>query len=227
MNILLLLVLANGLMPPAQQTALVQKYCSVCHTDAVKNGGLSLQHYDAATPNPPLAAMLLTKLNGGAMGAAGLPIPNKPTQDAWIAATSAQSEHAGDWNVIHASVLTASVVRDVPTRKPALYRLTLTCDTESHRGEIQLTWSPQPQTDRTFFVSADGAPAIGHRLEGREEKMGNGAIAATGLAAAKLNTPFAEKSLTVTGLFPGEKTVFPLAGLDPATRKQLGVCLNH
>ena len=177
----------------------------------MKNGGLSLQHYDAATPNPPLAAMLLTKLNGGAMGAAGLPIPNKPTQDAWIAATSAQSEHASDWNVIHASVLTASVVRDVPTRKPALYRLTLTCDTESHRGEIQLTWSPQPPNrPHVFCLRSIGAPAIGHRLEGREEKMGNGAIAATGLAAAKLNTPFAEKSLTVTGLFPGEKTVFPV-----------------
>jgi hypothetical protein len=34
--------------PAAQQNALVQRYCAVCHTDAAKNGGLSLEHFDAA-----------------------------------------------------------------------------------------------------------------------------------------------------------------------------------
>ena len=58
-------------MPAAEQNALVMKYCAVCHTDAAMNGGLSLQHYDAAKRNPGLAAIMLTKLNNGAMGAAG------------------------------------------------------------------------------------------------------------------------------------------------------------
>ncbi len=58
-------------MPAAEQNALVKKYCAVCHTDAVRNGGLSLEHYDAAKRDPALAAMMLSKLNGGAMGAAG------------------------------------------------------------------------------------------------------------------------------------------------------------
>ncbi len=53
---------------PGQQNPLVQKYCAVCHTDAVKNGGLSLEHYDAEDANPALAAMLLIKLKGGATG---------------------------------------------------------------------------------------------------------------------------------------------------------------
>jgi hypothetical protein len=35
------------------------------------NGGLSLEHYDAAKRDPTLAAMILSKLNNGAMGAAG------------------------------------------------------------------------------------------------------------------------------------------------------------
>ena len=36
-------------MPTAEQNALVKQYCAVCHSDATKNGGLSLlQHYDAA-----------------------------------------------------------------------------------------------------------------------------------------------------------------------------------
>jgi hypothetical protein len=38
-------------MPVAQQNALVQKYCAVCHTDVHRNGGLSLQHFDAAHPS--------------------------------------------------------------------------------------------------------------------------------------------------------------------------------
>src|SRR5450432_2117870 len=32
---------ASDAMPVEQQNALVQKYCAVCHTDAVRNGGLS------------------------------------------------------------------------------------------------------------------------------------------------------------------------------------------
>jgi cytochrome c551/c552 len=56
---------AAELMPPAQQNALVQKYCAVCHTDAVKNGGLSLEHFDAAHAAPSLTAMLLSKVTGG------------------------------------------------------------------------------------------------------------------------------------------------------------------
>ena len=70
------------LMPAAQQNGLIQKYCAVCHTDAAKNGGLSLQHYDAAAGDPALAAMLLSKLQNGAMGAAGAGVPDKPTQAA-------------------------------------------------------------------------------------------------------------------------------------------------
>src|SRR5947207_6248033 len=58
---------AAELMPPAQQNALVQRYCAVCHTDAAKNGGLSLEHFDAAQAPPSLTAMLLSKLTGGVL----------------------------------------------------------------------------------------------------------------------------------------------------------------
>jgi hypothetical protein len=46
-------------MPPQQQNALVRKYCATRHADAARNGGLSLEHYDAARVNQALAAMLL------------------------------------------------------------------------------------------------------------------------------------------------------------------------
>ena len=224
------------LMSPAQQNALTQKYCAVCHTDAAKNGGLSLEHYDAAYANPQLAAMLLSKLQGGAMGAAGLGIPDKATRDAWVAATTAQAERADEWTVIHAEasesqapLLIASIVRYVAPRKPEagmpLYRLILACNVASHQGEIQLAWSPEAQTNRTFSVSADGRQAISQQLQGREEQMGNGSAGIAGLAAATLSAPLPQETLTITDLFPGETIVFPLGDLDQAARQQLAVCL--
>src|SRR3954453_7030042 len=86
-------------MPPAQQNALVKQYCAVCHTDAAMNGGLSLQHYDAAKRDPALAAMILTKLNNGAMGAAGKGMPDKASQQAWLDSTREQAVGASEWFV--------------------------------------------------------------------------------------------------------------------------------
>jgi hypothetical protein len=99
----------------------VQKCCAVCHTDAAKNGGLSLEHFDASQVAPSLTAILLSKLTGGVllktvreapsnasaaafidkkmrsgtMGAAGIPIPDKATIDALIHAFAVES--AGPW----------------------------------------------------------------------------------------------------------------------------------
>src|SRR4051812_30485755 len=84
-------------MPTAQQNGLVQMYCAVCHTDAARNGGLTLQHFDAAQAPPDLIAMLLSKLNSGAMGAAGIPVPDKATEQAFKDALSAESAGAQDW----------------------------------------------------------------------------------------------------------------------------------
>ena len=77
-----------------------------------------------------------------------------------------------------------------------VYRLTLMCNIDSHDRAIQLTWSPEPQTDRTFSVSVDGNAGIPHELKGREENMGNGTTGTTGLApVAMLNAPLPEQTL--------------------------------
>ena len=223
-------------MPAAQQTSLVQKYCAVCHTDATKNGGLSLQHYDASRPDPQLAAMLLSKLRNGAMGAAGLGIPDPVTRGAWVATTVEQAAGASRWNTIRSdahgskdAIVVASIVREVAARAGStdlpVYRLALTCKPTSREGEIQLTWSPAPQTGRTFYVSADGEAGIPQRLDGREDKMGNGAALSTGLASTKLNTPLPGTTLTIRDLFPGETVVFPVGELGQEDRRQLAVCL--
>ena len=149
-------------MPPAEQNALVKKYCAVCHTDAALNGGLSLQHYDAARRDPGLAAMILSKLNNGAMGAAGSGVPDKGSQQAWLDSTKEQAAGAMQWFVSREDgQVAASIVRDVPPRKlestdvPA-YRLRMVCNASTGVGEIQLTWAPQPQTGRTMLASVDG-----------------------------------------------------------------------
>jgi hypothetical protein len=113
---------AAGLMPATEQNALVAKYCAVCHTEASNNGGLSLEHFDAAQAPPSLTATMLSKLTGGvsleiareagadadatalvnrkmktrAIGAAGIPIPDKATIDAWIHAFAVESATAGE-----------------------------------------------------------------------------------------------------------------------------------
>src|SRR5271170_536036 len=102
---------ATGAMPASQQNAVVQKYCAVCHNDAHLNGGLSLEHFDAAHADPSVAAMIVSKLTGlslekvsaaqadpavaatlagmmktGAMGAAGIAVPDMTTQQALVIA---------------------------------------------------------------------------------------------------------------------------------------------
>jgi len=115
---------AAEMMPAAQQNAVVQKYCGVCHSDALMYGGLSVEHFDAARPEPSLAAMLVSKLTSGqsprvvnaalqgpnskatildfmktgAMGAAGKGVPDESTQVALVKTLSAEAAGAEQWD---------------------------------------------------------------------------------------------------------------------------------
>ena len=222
-------------MPAVEQNALVEKYCVVCHTDAAKNGGLSLQHYDAAKRDPALAAMLLSKLNNGAMGAAGNGIPDKAAQQAWVESTKEQAAGAKEWFVSREdSVVFASVVREVPPRKPGstdfpIYRVRIACDATTGAGEIELTWSPQPQTGRTMTASVDGNSPVEYRIDG-EESMSNRGTTTTGHASVLLSSgksgrlPLANQSLTVRELFPAETVEFTFADLDRKVNSELRKC---
>lgn len=220
-------------MPAQEQNALVKKYCAVCHTDAAMNGGLSLQHYDAAKRDPALARMILSKLNAGAMGAAGNGVPDKAAQGAWLASTREQAAGAREWFISREDgVISASTVREVPPRGPdvadsPVYRVKITCHIVSGAGEMRLTWSPQPQTGRTMTASADGRTPVEYRIDGKES-MGNGASVEAGHASVvlsdggKLGLP--DHSLTIRELFPGETVEFPFRDLDQKVRTELHSC---
>ena len=222
-------------MPAAEQNALVKKYCAVCHTDAALNGGLSLQHYDAAKRDPGLAAMMLSKLNNGAMGAAGNGVPDKVAQQAWLDSAREQADGAKEWFVSREDrVVFASIVREVPPRKPdstdvPVYRVRMVCNPSTGIGEMQLTWSPQPQTGRTMTVSVDGNAPVEYKIDGKES-MGNGLTGQSGHASVLLSIgkggrlALANQSLTVRELFPGETVEFPFSELDQRARAELHKC---
>jgi hypothetical protein len=235
---------ASDAMPVAQQNALVKKYCAVCHTDAVRNGGLSLQHFDAAQAAPSLAAMLVSKLNSGAMGAAGIPAPDKATIDALINALASEATGAHEWNVhrtqdpaTKAPMVTASILRELPSARgevAALYRLVLSCNAATHDGEMQLAWAPAPKIG-TLSATVDGKAPVIYKVEGAE-KMGNGSQGTTGPAAISLyqskkdsQTPrilLPTKTLLIKDLFPNESVEFPFGDLSQTARQSLAACFN-
>ncbi len=224
------LAIASDAMPAAQQNGLVQKYCAVCHTDTERNGGLSLQHFDASHADSAEAAMMLAKLKSGALGAAGLPIPDKATSDAWIRATAEQAAGAKEWHVTRdAAMVSATIVRDAPSPfpdNPDLYRLTLTCRADTHAGEMQLAWSPAtPKDGQVMSVSLDGKAPVMYKIEG-SEKMGNGAAGSSGPGDFVLHkgASLPAQSITVRDLLPNETVVFPFDSTPKQAREALAAC---
>jgi len=108
-----------------KQNDFVKTHCTTCHTDRSKNGGLSLEGFDAAVAVPSLAAMMLSKITSGtalatvdaagrdaaaaatlaaglkqgAINAAGVGVPDKGTVDELVAAFASQSAGAPKWSV--------------------------------------------------------------------------------------------------------------------------------
>jgi mono/diheme cytochrome c family protein len=72
---------APTLMPVEEQQALVKRYCSGCHNDTAKAGGMTLTKLDLAHPeqNPELAEKLIHQVKFGQMPKVGAPRPEVAT----------------------------------------------------------------------------------------------------------------------------------------------------
>lgn len=189
-------------------------------------GGVSLEIASHAGSSTDAAELVNRKMKSGAMGAAGIPIPDKATIDALIHAFSAESTGATDWSIEPG--LTASVLREMPSAKNAgeaeFYRLIASCNPATQQGTLQVAWAPVPQSG-TLAASADGNAAVEYRVEGTEA-MGNGSgVILHGRAALMLNAvPLPAKSLTINDLFPGESVSFSFSNFPKDVRHQFEVC---
>jgi len=212
-------------MPAAQQNELVAKYCASCHDDAKMVGGLTLQRFDAAHVTPSLAAMMASKLKGGALGASGLrPLPDRATENELTSALSAEGATAMEWTVesapdpkTQAPILTASILQEAPVsqdpKNPDLYRLKLTCHTDTHEGEMQVAWAPAnvPMTGGALSAAADGQTPVTYKVLNSD-------------GSAKLALPLPAQTLTVSKLFGDETVAFPFGRMTGETRQALAAC---
>lgn len=251
-------VLAAATMPAAQQNAVLQRYCGVCHDDAQMQGGLTVQHFDAANPEPAVATMLLSKLtNGhtpeevlaasktgdtarvmdllthGAMGASGEKA-DEPTQIAFAEALATEAHGADQWDTRwNGKILTANILRGLTSTKfpgaTDMYRLILTCRTDTRQGEIRLAWANgAPPEGQPITLAIDGKAPITHIAEGGQ-KQGNGKYGpgATVLYPDIPNFTLPTRSLTVSDVFPNETPVFPFDTLSADVRATLAACFTR
>jgi cytochrome c551/c552 len=77
--------LAAWQQPAAAQRALVNQYCVVCHSDALKTAGVSLENLDVAKAgeNSAVWEKVLRKVSSNQMPPAGMPRPDAPVSKAF------------------------------------------------------------------------------------------------------------------------------------------------
>ena len=117
---------------PAPQRALVNQYCSYCHNDKLKSGGMTLTKLDPAHPeqNAELAEKAIRKVRAGLMPPPGMPRP----------AGAAMKQFAASMEV---AIDQAAALHPNPGR-PALHRLNRTEYANSIRDLLGVTVDVSP-----------------------------------------------------------------------------------
>lgn len=120
---------------------MMENYCVICHLDTAINGGLSLEHFDAATVSPALATILVSKFTTGVpledilkpeldsqiveeielgkrfgapsvMDIAGLPLPTDGEINGFIMAMAQHTSDDESWHIMEdGEKISADIVR--------------------------------------------------------------------------------------------------------------------
>jgi hypothetical protein len=243
---------AADLMRAADENAVVQKYCGTCHSDALMYGGMSVQHFDAAHPDPTLTAMLLNKITRGhtprdvsgaesaavlqmmkasAMGAAGGGVPNEETQVAFARSLSMQSKGAYGWNVAWdgAGAQDRTPIASILREKPSVKR---EGSTDSYRLTVSCrtgTLEGEIKVAWADFAAGEGQmmPVAVDSAASFQHKVEGGRAQGNGnngpgSTVLKISRPM--QSLTIGNLFADGNIVFPFGELSPAVRQDLSAC---
>jgi mono/diheme cytochrome c family protein len=78
------------------ETALIRQYCTACHNDRMKTGGLTLAAYDPARPeqSPNVSEKIIRKLRAGMMPPPGVKRPDAGTLTAFVTALETRIDRA-------------------------------------------------------------------------------------------------------------------------------------
>jgi hypothetical protein len=179
--------------------------------------GVPLATTKAAASDAAAAAVVAQQVKHGAMGASGIPRPDKATVDALVAALATTATGAGQWHVSEsAPVVTASVAREVTGTRAAgeigTYRLTLSCNAETHERAMQLAWAPQA-TSGVLTATVDGGAPFTYNADGAAIELSRN---------SRMALPNA--TLHLSGLFPNESVDFPVGDLPAPARQSLAAC---
>ncbi len=133
---------------PKSAQALVGQYCVLCHNDAVLQGGMSLQHFDADRPelNPEIGEKMIRKLRTGMMPPREAPRPDAD-ELAWLV------------NTLEGRLDAAAAVRRDPGTRP-FQRLNRAEYARLINDLLGLTvdpseWLPEDQISASFDNIAD------------------------------------------------------------------------
>jgi hypothetical protein len=234
-----------------EQNAIVQKYCAVCHDDAKRMGGLTLQNFDAARPDPNVAGMMVSKLGGGAIGAAGIKQPDRPTVAALRSALAAHAvdgkSASGGWTfsafndaTTERPLVTATMMQEVAGQagRSGGYELTITCEKTSDLSQGGNGAALAEMRLATYIKQGPDAPVTGRQmldavgrsvpfeLDGRSVGAAVQYVRQDNVVAAKFVMPLPSHTLTIRNLFPGETVSFPFGQLTPTLREILSTCVS-
>ena len=107
-----------------------------------------------------------------------------------------------------------------------MFRLTLTCNADTHQSGMQVASSPGvPKSGQAISAAVDGGAPVTYKIEG-VEKMGNGQAGASGPGSVQLGLPLPARQLAVSSIFGDETVLFPFDGLSETARRGFSVCFR-